>query len=258
MKGDPVNNLPSSTHSILGGYTLPTQSHAYSNTPATHSYRKPEKYQAQGLLPDATMAQLANAPYDPKWMINNGVDESVLNSFYSRFKLEALFGRGLFLVGDIFRTVTPWGSIQTEVEATVSEIAFTPSYIDSAQVVAISTSLVNGHPDFQIVNKITGATTFLHKCKGVSELFGAMSNKSFTGVTTYRVFQISRNGQDLGNLTNLRAALEVYIEEIDLWSRKSFGAGRRRRGPKKPKENPAGAEAMRLNRVYPDAGLLSV
>ena len=258
MREDSANILCPKSQSTLSETPLSTQSHASSNTSAAHSRPRPEKYEARGLLPDASMAQLASAPYDPLWIFNNGVDQSVLESFGSRFKLDQLFGRGLFKVGDVFRMTSHLGAIQTEVEATVSGITCTTSCTNSTQVIAISTALINAYPDFQIVSMITGATAHLHKCKGLLELWRTMSNQSVTGITSYSGFHVFRNGQDLGNLKTLRQALEIWIEEKDLWSNKLFKAGRRRRAPNKSKGNPAGVGAMRSIKASPGVGPSSI
>ena len=70
------------------------------------------------------MARLASAPYDAQWIGNNNVDLAVLFSFRSPMKLETMFGRGVFRVGDIFRIVDASGATLTDVEATVSKFNF--------------------------------------------------------------------------------------------------------------------------------------
>ncbi len=82
------------------------------------------KYIAQGLLPDPVMGQLASLPYDPLWMAHNGVDQSTLSAYKSKLKLENMFGKGLFNIGDVLRIVAPSGAVSNEVEAVVSEAEF--------------------------------------------------------------------------------------------------------------------------------------
>ena len=77
-------------------------------------------YMSQGLLSFDRFAQMGATSYDPQWIYNNGVDPNVLNGFTSRIKIEEMFGKGVFEIGDIFRLVDQSGRIFLDREAVVS------------------------------------------------------------------------------------------------------------------------------------------
>lgn len=79
------------------------------------------KYAARSLLPDITMARLAGLPFDPHWLINNGVNPSVLSSFGSKMKFEAMFGQSALQIADVLKIVAASGAIVTDNEAIVSK-----------------------------------------------------------------------------------------------------------------------------------------
>ncbi len=56
-----------------------------------------------------------------------------------------------------------------------------------------------------------------------------MTNQQVVGMVGFSRFRVFRNGQDLGDLSTLRQALEIWIEEKDSWDLRTTGNGRRRR-----------------------------
>jgi hypothetical protein len=88
----------------------------------------------------------------------------------------------------------------------------------------------SAYPNFRIHNTTTGATSNLQACKGVNELYQAMVLAGAVGRIAFSTFHVYRKAHDLGDLSNLRQALEVYIEESDAYIIRTGGTGRRRRG----------------------------
>ena len=135
-------------------------------------------------------------------------------------KFEALFGHGVFRVGDVFKADHVMGAILFNMEAIVT---------------SFPTNVLNAYPDMQILNTVTGATSMLPSCRGVTQLYCAMSLPPYPQSKGFNTFRVYRNGVNLGDVFQIRLGLEVWIEEKDLWMRRTTGKGRARRAPNKPK-----------------------
>ena len=206
--------VPTSSQAAAAAPLLPTQA----ATAPVLTTPQADKYIPRGLLSDARMAQLDSLPYETMWLSNNGIHPSILDGFTSKMKFEVLFGHGVFRIGDVFKADNVIGSILFNMEATV---------------VSFPTNILNAYPDMQITNTVTGATSILSSCRGVSQLYCAMSAPPYPQSKPFHTFRVYRNGVNLGDLFKIRQGIEVWLEEKDLWMVRTTGKGRARRGPNK-------------------------
>lgn len=86
------------------------------------------------------------------------------------------------------------------------------------------------YPDFRIHNITISTTSNLQACRGVTQLYQAMMHVGALGQIPFSTFHVYRNNHDLGDLSTLRQAFEVFIEESDACTIRNGGTGRRRRG----------------------------
>lgn len=64
--------------------------------------------------------------------------------------------------------------------------------------------------------------------RSMSQQRRAMMDLEAVGPSSLRPFHVIRNGQDLGDLSARRLALEIWVEEEVTWTIRNGGAGRRR------------------------------
>lgn len=104
------------SHPSVGGLTLASQG------PPRTIYRVHNQahYVVQNLLTKGHFTQMAATTYDPLWAQNNNVNPDVMTGFTSKIKLEEMFGRGVFQVGDSFQLLSAQGVAYTAKEAIVS------------------------------------------------------------------------------------------------------------------------------------------
>lgn len=110
----------------VGGLTVTSQG-------PSHPIRVPHhgNYVAQNLMSKDVFARMAATMYDPLWIQTYNVDPAVMDGFTSRIKLEEMFGRGVFELGDCFHLVTAEGVAHTAAEAFVSSLTiFQPGTLD--------------------------------------------------------------------------------------------------------------------------------
>lgn len=55
------------------------------------------------------------------------------------------------------------------------------------------------------------------------------TNIGAMGKISFSTFHVYRHNLDLGDLSTIRQALEVYIEELDVYTTRNGGTGRKRR-----------------------------
>ena len=122
MTDAPSPPPPHTPHPTVGSLTVPTRATPRSTTTTRRRPRDQRVvYIAQSLLPNDDMAQLLHEPYNPLWLTNHDIDESVLTGFTSPMKLEQMFVEGpALLVGDVFRIVDENGEVWRGREAWVS------------------------------------------------------------------------------------------------------------------------------------------
>ncbi len=123
MTDAPSSPPPHTPHPTVGSLTVPDRATPRSRTTTRRRPRDQRVvYIAQSLLPDDEMAELLREPYNPLWLTNHNVGESVLTGFTSPMKLEQMFVEGpALLVGDVFRIVDEDGEVWRGREAWVSK-----------------------------------------------------------------------------------------------------------------------------------------
>jgi hypothetical protein len=203
-------------HPSVGGLTVASQ-----GPPQRIRVPHQGNYVAQNLLSKAHFARLAATTYDPLWIENNNVNPAVMNGFTSRIKLEEMFGRGVFEPEDVFQIVEPSGAIYTAKEAFVSSpTLFQARTVDTnSNKVHSFPAARNAFPDFRVHTLATRRDHFMPACNGIGPLYMAMAAPGTSRRPNYSTFQVSRNGQVLGNLSDLRQALHVYLAEKQNWER---------------------------------------
>lgn len=63
----------------------------------------------------------------------------------------------------------------------------------------------------------------IENVKGLSELYAAITGEPAPARVSYRDFEVYRDGEDMGNLWDMRQALQVWLIEKSAWD-----GGRRR------------------------------
>ncbi len=121
-----TDNDQQDNHPSVGGLTVTSQG-------PSQTIRVPHQgiYIAQNLLSKDIFAHMAATTYDPLWIQSYNVNPAVMNGFTSRIKLEEMFGRGVFELGDCFQLLTDQGVAYTATEAIVSSLTiFRPGTFD--------------------------------------------------------------------------------------------------------------------------------
>ncbi len=105
---------PHPTHRTVGGLNVAQPSNFSVQS------KKQTYYLPQGLLSKDYFTHIDSTAYNPLWIQDNNINPEVLAGFRSKIKMESMFGRGVFEIGDQFHLIGPRGIVCTAKEAIVS------------------------------------------------------------------------------------------------------------------------------------------
>ncbi|KAL8685814.1 MAG: hypothetical protein Q9218_007529, partial [Villophora microphyllina] len=152
------------------------------------------------VLPDHVWATEEGQPYNPFWMSDHGISEDFIRGWLSRKRVQDLFRQGALCLGDRLNVNTV-SDANIQVERSVSVTALK------------SPGLV-----VEIVDPSTGSLTGISKlCSGIGDIlefvkFHFHDKEILTpGITrVHEAVHVSRNGQDLGSLTDIRQRFVLW------------------------------------------------